>query len=323
MPVRHQIEFDLREESGKNLCALNALSRLDSTDTFHLEQGYRPPLGIYNMSVSRILSRTKNLCAKMEEVFKSTDAASGVGLTNEVADNIELALYAAAEHFDDIKAIADGFFKQGRKQAKNTENYRKLENKIDTYKRTIYSYVNSIKHKQSRLRYYSSTVIVNQKTLKFFGYFIEGVNDGVVGPNKLFHGNGQVFSLTSIPWEIIIFLEKSSIALADFLENFSLAGSDIYPVNRDLLKETVAAATRLPLYSFDEAHPFDENIIKIIFDENFSRENYLSPYGSLDNPWGKIKPFLMVSGASEMIGDGVTRSFKIVRPSRLKLMAWS
>lgn len=317
-------KIDAGVDARSSFPAHAALSLIDTSSTFHASHGYRHPLGIYNTSVLRILRRTRIFCEKLEARFSSEHVGkegSGLGLDDEILDYLELALYSSAEHIDEIKAIADGFFKSGRQQAKNNTDYKKFDNRIDGYKKRISGYVNAIKHKQSRVRFYSSDCLINSTKMRLYGYFMEGVDRGVVGPHPVFHGNGSVFSLSSLAWEIITFLLQCSWALNEYLWVVAKFFHGPAGVRCDELVSATLAAARLPLYSFDDEHPFDRVLLSI---EHAGQEEKIDSgiYGSILKPWGAVITLIPINDKSEFTGDGISCSFRFPSPSRVVIKNW-
>lgn len=324
--TKPQYVIDLRRGAQSCFPSHATLSLVEPSSTYHNLQGYRQPLGIYNISLIRILRRTENFCRKLEVLFSDFEQGHEEGrkeIEDEISDYLELALYSAAEHVDEVKAIADGFFKRGRQQAKGSEEYRKLDNKISLYKKKISAYVNAIKHDQSRIRFCTSDLMIDGKHVRLYGYFVEGVSNGAVGPNPVFHGSGNVFSITSLAWEIICFLLQCSSALNDFLLKVAKLANGPTKIESEKLKNAVLSAARLPIYSFDDSHPFDHLDLEILFD-NHERDLLASHiYGSMLRPWGAVKTVINMGAKTQFVGDGVTDTFKFPTATKVSLKGLS
>lgn len=202
-------------------------------------------------------------------------------LKQEIIDYIELALYSAAEHVDDIGLIAKGFFSD-KKKHKSSKSTAQLGKSIKKHKALISASINAIKHHQARIRMYSLEIQHGGIDHCLHGYFIEGVHEGNVGPNKIFHDNQrQVFSITSLIWEILCFILNSSRHLNKFLKTLSNIDPTENIKECEVFSKAVIVASRLPIYSFDDNHPFLET--KIIIDGAENGENVLDSniYGSI------------------------------------------
>lgn len=324
-PTKQRFSIDIASNAKSSLEAHEALALCRRESCYHEARSLRMPLGIYNVSVSRVCDKVMRLCSRLEQYFKNTDGAypsrSDDDLMQEVIDYIELALYSAAEHVDDIDAIASGFFANRALRDKSKE-FRQLQNQIKRHKRFLSAAANAIKHQQARIRLYSLEYTHLEKSGCLHGYFIEGVRDGVVLPSEIFHKDQQVFSVTSLAWEIIVFLLECSRALKVFIgevpkESVASQEGSFSPFS----KATVAAA-RLPLYTFGEEHPFSRVVVKISSSDGSEEDLQSELYGSIKNRWvdgGKLK---FGRFAARYVGDGVTRSFNYPAPKSVSLVHW-
>lgn len=325
--MKPEFIIDISTDGKSALEAIQILSVIDPTEGSHISNNLRPPLGIYNISLSRICSKVTKCCNTLETYFKHSNKVDVLRKENvlceEVIDYLELALYAAAEHVDDVTLIAKGFYSDN-KEYKKSKPAKQLEKTIKTHKKLISASINAIKHSQARIRLYSLEIQHGDKSLCLHGYFIEGVHDGVVGPNKIFHDNQrQVFSITSLMWEILCFILNVSRQLKLFLEDVANYKYDESKINDVVFSKAAIAAARLPLYSFDETHPFLNTRVII----NSSDENYISLdseiYGSITNGWTTSKKMEFFSDSCGYAGDGVTKSFNMVKPMAVKLQHWT
>ena len=116
--TKPQFTVDIAPNAQSSLEAHLPLVLLTDELCHHHGNGLRAPLGIYNVSVARICDKLIRLCKRMEMYFLASDTleplSSSDDLMQELVDYIELALYAAAEHIDDLDSIASGFFNNTR-----------------------------------------------------------------------------------------------------------------------------------------------------------------------------------------------------------------
>ncbi|HVL10482.1 MAG TPA: hypothetical protein VM512_15175 [Burkholderiaceae bacterium] len=314
--------FKIDLVTGANpLLAHPILNRIATTRQRHHTLGLRAPLGIYNTSISRIFDKVTALCTHIEAYFKLTGTlaphVNNDRVMEQVIDYVELAIYAAAEHVDDVSSIVDGFFKT-TSEANRVASYRSFVTAIKKHKRLIAAAANAIKHQQSRIRLFSMEYSHAENTGALHGYFIEGVTDGAVGPSGQFHSQQQVFSLTALPWEIIMFVLNCSQELRDVLESLDVEAHGATRVQHaDGLNRAVAAAARLPLYTFGEMHPFDRDTLEI--DGVFDRGDGLASglYGSLGSPWKSFGEPVFKGSASRFEADGVTKTFRFAQPKSI------
>ena len=187
----------------------------------------------------------------------------------------------------------------------------------------ISSSINAIKHQQARIRIFSLQIKHANINHCLHGYFIEGVHDGVVGPNKIIHVNNcQVISVTSLIWEIICFMLNSSRQLLNFLKRVRSLSTSEYQTKRNNFSKTVIAAARLPIYNFDENHPFSKTRVIIKADEQGHKQLDSKIYGSLTDRWLKSNDMIFLGNSASYEGDGVTTSFELVKPKTIGLQHW-
>jgi hypothetical protein len=146
---------DLDTQTDSPLKAETYLSRLKPNTSFHEALDCRHPLGIYNVSAARILKKLTKCCNHMEEYLLTAPNISALhgneSKQDEVIDYIELCLYAAAEHVDDLESIARCFFKDDPSAARSPYT-RKLKSDMKPIRDRISGFTNAIKHNHSRIR---------------------------------------------------------------------------------------------------------------------------------------------------------------------------
>lgn len=325
--MKPEFNIDLSEGGESVLEALQILSVLDPSEGYHTSNDLRPPLGIYNISISRICDKLTKCCIKLEAYFKSSKKVDDLRredkLREEVIDYLELALYAAAEHVDDVALIAKGFYPD-KKMHKSSTPAKQLENTVKKHKSLISASINAIKHHQARIRLYSLEIQHGETPHCLHGYFIEGVHDGAVGPSKIFHDNQrQVFSITSLMWEILCFVLNASRQLKKFLEAVTNSKPNESLKSDGVFTKAVIAAARLPLYSFDETHPFSNTRVIISCSDGKNSPLDSTIYGSITNRWTSSNKMAFFSNSCGYVGDGVTKSFRMVKPMAVRLQHWT
>jgi hypothetical protein len=318
--------IELPEGSQSSLAAHPLLSLVDEARCHHTERGFRLPLGIYNVSVSRVCEKLIAFCTRLEKYIVACRDIDGADaqedLRREVIDYIELAIYAAAEHVDDIEAIAAGFFRDDKAFKKDVAAKR-LRDDIKQSKAFVSASANAIKHKQARIRMYSLAFSHGDISSILHGYFIEGVKNGVVGPSIVFHQTQRVFSITTLAWEILLFLLLCSDALRTFLETRAAFIHGPASQTSEMISKAVVSAARLPLFTFDEEHPFSRATFALLADETVQRELDSKLYGSFTRRWSSSDAAQFGKFRAGFAGDGVTRTFDFPRPSRVSLQHWT
>lgn len=283
-------------------------------------------MGIYNVSFSRVSDKVIRLCRRLENYFASSASVSPIRAPDdqmvEVIDYLELSLYAAAEHVDDVDSIASGFFRSTHLRDKNVA-YRDLSKKMKGRKRLVSAAANAIKHQQSRIRLFSMEYshVGNRGCLH--GYFFEAVENGVICPSGTFHQNQAVFSITMLIWEILTFLLHTSRDLAEFLIQATPQLEGPTRPNADLFRKAIIAGARLPLYTFGEEHPFSRATVRIT--TNGVGEDVLSSglYGSIQQGWLNGPPPSFGSFAARFEGDGCSTQFRFPQPKSIAFQHWS
>jgi hypothetical protein len=317
---------DIAENARSSLDAHTTLSLASEEGCHHHGSGLRMPLGIYNVSTTRVCDKVLRLCHRLETYFgfghtvQSLESAGD--LLEEVIDYAELALYAAAEHVDDIDSIATGFFKTKALRDKDPA-YKQLDKSIKSHKRFVAAAANAIKHQQSRIRPYTLEYSHGTAHGCLHGFFFEGVAQGAVGPNKIFHLNQEIFSITTLIWEILIFLLRCSRELSKFINAASKQIVGPPREQKTRLSETIVAAARLPLYTFGEEHPFSRVALHITASDGKTNSLDSNLYGSIRNQWSRNAQAQFGQFILRFSGDGVSKTFRLANPERVVLQNWS
>ena len=265
------------------------------------------------------------MCGRLEAYFRSEGTLEprkeNDEVMQELVDYIELALYAAAEHVDDIDSIASGYFRHTGARDKNPA-YRKLNKEVKNHKRLVSAAANAIKHRQSRISVFSLEFVHGGSTGCLHGYFIEGVEGGVVCPSSTFHQTQDVFSITTLAWEILLFLLNCSRDLAVFVTE--VAHQMVGPVQTKFegFQKSIIAAARLPLYTFGEDHPFSRATLKLWSSSGEDARLDSGLYGSIRNGWSKTSEASFGRLVSRFVGDGITKSFRFAQPKSVELQHW-
>ena len=323
--MKPRFEIDISPAAQSSLEAHQMLATPAHDNFYHLSKNLRLPLGIYNVSVTRISEKVAAFCRRLEAYFQTSNKLEALhaktDLRKEHIDYIELSIYAAAEHVDDIDSIASGFFKNDHACQKNAA-YMQLHKEVKKHKKFIAASANAIKHQQSRIRLFSNEFTHAGVAGCLHGYFVEGVENGVICPSSTFHKTQDVFSITTLAWEIILFVLSCSRELQAFLTSIStpLVG----PVNTqfDTFSKAVIAAARLPLYTFGEEHPFSRATVTILASDNMSAAMDSNIYGSILRRWSHSPDATFGSFKCEFEGDGSTKSFRFAHPKTITLHHW-
>lgn len=310
--------------TGSPLPALNILSSLKNGVAYHEQRDCRHPLGIYNISASRICDKVAKCADKLEAYWQASssmntlDAAQG-----EIIDYLELTMYAAAEHVDDLEEIAKTFFKSDR-EAASSADVRMLKKAMKPLRDEVANFANTIKHAHGRLRLYEADFYHGGHTVRVLGFFIEGWVNGSVAPHRILHSNGKaVLSVTSFLWNVLTYVGEMSVALAEFLTRINACDPETTGAHDiSVFRTTAIKLARLPLYSLDDDHPFDRVKWVLSLDSELTNKANSGIYGSLLTRWSKSGEGKFGGSRLCYAGDGITRNFKIVDPTKLALKHW-
>lgn len=308
-------------------CALEAqpfLESIDNSKTYHIANGLRPALGIYIISTGRVLKTTQQLCQKLEDYIQLISSIPDTDISSEseqaLIDYIELSLYAASEHVDDLMNIAKHFYRSSE-ESKKCKDFKAFEKEIKEHKSFISAVTNKIKHYQNRIRPYYIEYFHDSHHGVFHGYIIESITDGVVGPSPIFHsGDRCFFSTTSLVWEIIVFVLQTSRSLKKFLKLNKQVHGPNKTNHSKALQGAVIAAVRLPMYQLDEDFPLTKILLKLVWDKSSLSETSSFIYGSLSKPWSQSRLFGLGNMRTKFIMDGITKNFRFFgKPRRVSL----
>jgi hypothetical protein len=284
----------------------------------------RAPLGVYNVSISRVCGKVERLVQRLEELFKATGPSGQKPLPEARAaaiDYMELAVYAAAEHVDDVDAIAKAYFSKNILYGRDP-HVREFEKTLQRQKRFLAMLANYIKHSHSRLRLCSVDFFHDKKFVPLYGYFVEGAQNGVLGPNNVFHAKHEIFSVTALPWEILTFILMVSRSLAALIDKVSKVQQGPHTCTSEGLSRAVVAAARLPFYTFDEPHPFDQVDVAINWSDEPAASFESSLYGSFTQQWILSDEHLIGDLSATYEGDGVSKTFHLPSPREVRVRRW-
>ncbi len=318
--MKPEIKID-PEDTGNCLPAIKALASLKAMASYHEIRDLRHPLGVYNLSLSRICDKVKKCADKLEQHW--IDTPKDQAIKDEIIDYLELSLYAAAEHNDDIETVAKTFFKNNFSASKD-KSLRSLKRNLKPLRDEISNYTNTIKHNHGRIRLFETDFHHDGATIFLLGFFVEGYKNGQAAPHHILHSNGKkIISITSILWEILTYISLSSIELSNYLESIDAVNqnNDIIPCTK-IFRDTAIKLTRLPLYTFDEDHPFKSTKWNIEMDEEMIKDSNSGIYGSIQKKWSKSEDGKFDGWQLGYAGDGATRSFHVAVPNKMSITHW-
>lgn len=209
-----------------------------------------------------------------------------MGLPNDSGtyiEAIELALYAAAEHIDDVNRIAAGLF-QDKKKLEKSAAFKKYDTAIRACRQPISVMANRIKHEALRVRPVATEFAFDERRMWLHGFRLEIVEDAMALPDKVAHGKAETISVVTLVWEIITFLLRCSDALFDFV-NETLSVDEVPPEPCISFSTLIRAVLRLPQYDFDKEGPVKR--YRVFIDDQNDLEQVTSGLpGSFEMGWG-------------------------------------
>jgi hypothetical protein len=259
----------------------------------------RPPLGVYNTSVSQVANRLRRLLNTLEarpvglRAPAASDRHASSVWEDDLLERTDAFLDSVMEHFDDAETILGAISAPSpvRKQ---------YDQDVKRYRDLIGTVVNHIKHHQNRLR----LVEAEQGGRILTGYYVEAPQAGgtTVGPSTVVHPSNGAFSYNRDLRLNAVGLVGVSAALARAVESVSgatLAVGGAYEPSNELRR--VAQLDRLA-FRDEAAKPWPAVIdlgtgkFRVTGDSADEEPDQFS--GSFG---------LYVS----MRGDGVTRAFRV------------
>lgn len=243
---------------------------------------------------------------------------------NLLADFIEACIYAAAEHTDDLESCLKCFFVSERVYAKSPP-VRRFKERLKLVRRNVSAYANAIKHQQARIRVYELEFTHDTVAMILFGFFIEGVQHGEVGPSRIVHGEDiRIVSLPSFLWELFTFTHGAADLLGEAVA--AITGLSMAPADRArfaILRNGVAEICRLPNFAFDGPHPFERVNIRLEGEARTSLFQASDLYGSVGNRWSEAEIHSFGGMRQTYQGDGVTTKFAVADPKQVRIQHWS
>lgn len=291
------------DERPSPLKAHRILSKIGPEHLHNNAKSGRTPASAYLNSISRICGRATSLCESLEARFLKTVAIPTAGIpsdSNDYIEKIELALYAAAEHVDDVNRIAQGFFAD-KKQLENTPAFKKYDAAIRSCKKPISIMANRLKHEALRVRPIATEFSFDENRMWLHGFRLEVVKDGTALPDKIAHGKAETISTVTLIWEIVIFLLQCSDALYDFIKK-TLEVDDTDPEPCAHFSTLIRAVLRLPQYDFDTEGPI-KRYKMFIDDQDAPGQAFSGLHGSYGVGWGSYLVARPIGGIQEAVAE--------------------
>lgn len=295
---------------------------IDPSKTYQRKYDLRAPLGVYNISLNQLARRLAHSCEILLRLMRRHDNPKAFAEDSDeqtLSDYLLLTIYAAAEHVDDLENTLLTFFPERRLFAKSPD-VRAFKRALSPVRRRMSGFANALKHQQARIRLFLMGFEHEGRQMCLPGFFVEGVHNDAVGASRLFHDKEKVISLPSFLWEVLVFVYECATLLKAAVG--AIRGVQVKPTERwpDLVSNPAKLLSELPNFSFDGPHPFERTTVVL---ENVRREDAQSPlYGSISNGWSQSVEHRGGGFIGTSEGDGVTRTFDIVAPSKVRLQHW-
>uniref|UniRef100_UPI00403965BA hypothetical protein n=1 Tax=Variovorax sp. BK018 TaxID=3450241 RepID=UPI00403965BA len=268
------------------LKAHRVLSKIRPEHLYNDAKSGRTPPSSYLNSVSRICERARSLCEAAEARFVATVADPEHGMPNSSSkyiEAIELAVYAAAEHIDDVNRIAAGLF-SNKASLEKSPAFTKYNSAMRDCRKPISIMANRIKHEALRVRPIALEYGFDGRQMWLHGFRLEIVKDAMALPDKVAHGKGETISVVTLVWEIVILLLRCSDALHDFIKE-TLHLDDAAPEPCAPFSTLIRSLLRLPQYDFVKEGPIKR--YKVFVDDTGDLAQVASGLrGSFKEGWG-------------------------------------
>lgn len=261
--------------------------------TFELENksDKRHPLGRYNSSISNVFNHINKIINANELMLQTKIYNSNQANYEILTDALVNFMNFFMAHIDVMGGIITDFYPE----KKEHEKIKKELNRLDA-RNYVAKIINHIKHNGGIL---NPASIVNLKNEAIFGFFVEGYADGVIGPYKAVHSNGDdVISINYFIRKVTadIFLIDNFIA-SNIEKHIKFKKEE--QCNEKLLN-TLEKISKFPLRFFDMEYKRKHLM--------FSMKNGVITLEHL-----KFKRNMIMYGQFSTIysTDGTTRAFKI------------
>jgi hypothetical protein len=309
-------------ERGSKKAVLSAgprLQTLPDSVLFFKERNCRHPLGIYNVSIGRIVQRGLSFSELLWRFFcEVTDLNTDYGNQRlvDIDNELERLTYALAEHIDDCESILKTCFRTDEDFSRS-KSVREFKKAITPLRREFCFIANAIKHNQQRLRFVEIEFYFLNNKLLLLGFFLEKIVNGVVCADPHLIGGGKkVSSVVAYVWRCIIRLVLISIELEKALHNSKIAYQEAaYPWDDHEFQRFAIMFARLPAYMFEDQNPFTISPVTVLAnDREIARQALPS---SLYLPPSRCVPLGPSQVSVKLSGDGVSKSFEFAHPAEI------
>ncbi|MDX2277614.1 MAG: hypothetical protein NW206_19360 [Hyphomonadaceae bacterium] len=306
------------------LCAANLLSHFVANPTTH--QGQKQvALARYNRSIARIAEKTKRAAAKLEAIIREETATGldhlGAPRDEELIDALELFLYAAAEHTDDLKFIARQLAGLRGESPDNAAD--KLDRLLKPVRRRVSMITNQIKHAQWRLALLRQGFSLGGIPLVLHGIVLTSVSSERVGLETLPPDGARVIAIPSLLWSVLEFAYLASEALCTHVDPTGANRAAMAPAPVPEFTAAITAVARLPLYALEEEHTHHRvRVVIVASSEEANKKLQSDLYGSLSRKWDRHAAGAAGGFRFSVQGDGVSRSFDFPTLKNVSLLHW-
>jgi hypothetical protein len=317
--MKPTLDVNLDEEGLGALVGGDVLANLaaDPID----QVSHRRALALYNRSVVRISDKVERATYRFEELFSEEIPLGFDKLAPkhdaEIVDFLELVLYSAAEHTDDLKQIAREL--AGPRGENPDRASARLDKLLKSSRDRISLMTNQIKHSQWRINLLRQEFFHGSETTILYGFSLSSPGTDRVKLERLPPDNVCIIALPTLLCMVVEYLFLASQSLCEYLGSASTPP----PTKHAKFARAIAAVVRLPAYTFDEAHPTTRVRWRIHAATPNTRALILSKlYGSLARPWSKKAQGSPGGSVCAVTTDGVNRSFDFPTPKKVSLVFW-
>lgn len=314
------MKWEIEKNGNQWPAAREALKRISANVTYHNEWGVRQPLGMYNISITR-LPREFALALDALIAFTNFPVKGGGAQADKAADQLtdcyRALLYAMNEHAEDCDNIAKTFFPKDKFTGKES-SLRNFRGMSKPYRERLNKIVNAMKHRQARLSLFHAT----NAMIRIPGYSIQSlIAPNTIGPDIHVHHKKRSSDVAATSfsydfrWHICAFYGLGW-ALSRFIEDVTgthtpeMKDAATPRENTPQMFDVVSRVAKLPTFVF----PQEVRGLNPVVDTNSDHSRCRIEISESAKPrpltFGQL-PGGPITLTARYTGDGATTSFKV------------
>lgn len=304
------IQLSWNKSEPSTLMALGIIESINENLLYNEARAGRLPSHVYNLSLRRVSARCRGYAERIHRLFDESNPYANDRPDEEgLVESLELMLYSAAEHVDDLDRVAASFYRD-KKLKEKCQFFKKFDTEIKLHKRLISMLANRVKHEQVQIGISAIKYEIDGIPAWLHGYRFINIKDGVLLSDPIGHKGRYMFSSTGLLWEVIVFLLVCSRSLFNFLKSHVRDCRNIQKGNDDFC-DVVEAAMRLPFYEFDRDSAISLYALSWERTEVVGHANWKPLRGSYPVGWGRVK--------GQYVADGKIAYHSVYVPGKIQV----